>query len=120
MTNTALDYRKLAAKSERQRELPEAVEHYTSSLELEPDGLTYFKRGRCYADLDDDQRAIQDFDEAVARGTRHIQVYYSRAIAHLNLKNYSKAVIDFTQAIRIQPRKRKVSASFVSFSNTLL
>jgi tetratricopeptide (TPR) repeat protein len=66
--------------------------------------LAHYKRGIAYSDLEDYERALADFSEAIRNYPNFSNAYNSRAIIYIDhKKNYSAAVSDATAAIRIRP-----------------
>lgn len=58
-----------------------------------------FAQGKSAETRRDYKTAITDFNAAVAAGNDDARLYYDRALAHYNLKQYTDADADFTQAI---------------------
>ena len=96
---------------------PQAIETYSKCIELEPEVCEpYFLRGNAKAASGDCRGAIEDYDKAVSykdwpylifnpNTTKLIynpilfMVYYNRANAKAELKNYKGALKDYTDAI---------------------
>jgi hypothetical protein len=51
----------------------------------------------------DPNQAVALWDKAIANDSRSAESYNNRGLAHFNLKKYSQAIKDYSQAIRIKP-----------------
>lgn len=70
----------------RQRgDFEHALEDFTKSLDLEPNQDAYYERGETYESLNQHQKAIDDYDRAIALMRDAPNVYRSRALAKRNL-----------------------------------
>jgi tetratricopeptide (TPR) repeat protein len=56
-----------------------------------------------YANKRDYDKAIADFDKAIALNPSYPSVYYNRGIAHAGKGNYDKAILDFDKSIALNP-----------------
>lgn len=65
----------------------------------------YIFRGNSYRVSGNDQRAIQDYDQAIQINPQSFSAYYNRGGAYLSLKNYNDAISDFSEAINIYPQE---------------
>ena len=95
----------LAGRSE------EAIPYFDAALDLlatmEPDqrqvAATYFYRGNAYADKGEYDKAIEDFDQAIALQPDLAEACYNRGIAYYYKGEYDRAIEDYDQAIELQP-----------------
>jgi tetratricopeptide (TPR) repeat protein len=77
---------------------------YTKAIRLAPKELTYYyNRGNAYRDIGENELAIKDYNEAV-RISGKPQSYVSRAWFFYYLKQYDRALSDFAEAIRLDPK----------------
>ena len=67
----------------------------------------YIERGAAWIAKGDYERALADFDLAVASDPGHAGAYYSRATVRCYLQDYERAIADFTRAIQLDPRLTK-------------
>ncbi|MCB0210164.1 MAG: tetratricopeptide repeat protein [Anaerolineae bacterium] len=67
------------------------------------DARTYLAQGTSYAALDNHQRAIEDFDQAVQLKPDNAFAFRSRGKSYAVLGNHQKAIENFTQAIKLRP-----------------
>ena len=101
----------------QREDYPKAIEAYSRCIDLEQDICElYFLRGNARAASGHHKEAIEDYDKAVSHKDRPFlnfnpdttkliydlilfMVYYNRANAKAELKNYKGALKDYTQAI---------------------
>ena len=102
-------YQRLGNRHYQQGEYPEAVGAYNKAIQLAPDvGLTYLLRGNVNAASGLHQKAIGDYDKAVA----HIDqlppivqdtIFFNRGNSKAELSDYHGALQDYTEAISKNP-----------------
>lgn len=85
-----------------------AIAYYTKCIEtgeLTAFNLTtvYFNRANAYSDLNDFDRAVPDYDEAIRLDPLGPDLYINRGLAYANQSNYGQAVLDFNEAIYLNP-----------------
>ena len=77
----------------------------SAMLERNPnDALAYHQRGIAVQSTGDVERAIADYDKAIALKSNYGPVYESRARAHAARGDYTKAVADITRATELTPK----------------
>ncbi len=81
----------------------EAIAAYGEAIKIKPHPWAYYNRGNTYADLQEYQKAINDFTQALGIQPNLASAYNNRALAYTDLQEYQKAINDYTQAIAIQP-----------------
>lgn len=82
-----------------------AIDEYDKAISSDPSNSDYyFKRGLCYALLNEPSLAITDFGKAIVLNPSHWNAYYNRGLAHRQLKNLEKARLDFSRAIELEPQ----------------
>lgn len=79
-----------------------AIEDYSKSIEVEPDGAAYNNRGIVYDQLGEHKRAIADFTKAIKIEQRP-ERYNNRGIAYVKLRRFDPALKDFDAALRLRP-----------------
>jgi tetratricopeptide (TPR) repeat protein len=96
----------------RRKDFAEALADFQTTLRLDPQnaaalhglGKAYFKRGEDWFNQHDDkQRALADWETAIAYGYRTAEIYQDRGITQFLLKNYELAIADLSEAIRLDP-----------------
>jgi tetratricopeptide (TPR) repeat protein len=79
-------------------------------------------RGNFCADLDRSFDAIADYSEFIARrtpGDLRALIYYNRAIVFEDLREYPKALIDYTRAIQLSPKTAEYYSNRANVYNSL-
>ena len=66
--------------------------------------ISHFARAAAYYSLDQYQRAIQDYDEAIRLDPEVASFYTIRAAAYYSLDQYQRAIQDYDEAIRLNPQ----------------
>src|SRR5262245_6432620 len=64
----------------------------------------YIKRGGAWFAKGDYERALADFDLAIASDPGNAGAYYNRAVTFCRMKDYERALDDFARAIQLNPR----------------
>src|SRR5438093_6546530 len=74
----------------------EAIELATKAIEAEPkDAKAYYVRGRFYAEVQQTQKAIKDFNQALALDPAAALAYYHRATENFKLGRIRESAADF-------------------------
>lgn len=91
------------------RQWDEAIFAASCALTLNPEfAPAYRTRGRAYLRGKGDwQRAIEDFNSAIACDPTNAESFYWRAIAFDNQGDAARALADLNETIRLHPRKSK-------------
>lgn len=71
-----------------------AMEEYTKSIQSHPNVDAYFERGQLYEKLGEHQKAIADYDQAIAYLRDAPHVYRARAFAKANMGDEAGAQAD--------------------------
>jgi tetratricopeptide (TPR) repeat protein len=80
-----------------------AIEYLNKAIKLRPDFTdAYMVRGLAYADLGQQERAVEDFTKAIRLKPNAI-LYNLRGLAYGNQGQYQLAITDYNEAIRLQP-----------------
>jgi len=89
---------------ERLKEYDSAMWDYQKVLELKPnDTIANFNKGNVDDILGKYDLAVKEYDTVVIKDVRLAKVYYNRGTSYLNMKNYSAAVDNWENAIRLNP-----------------
>ncbi|MGH9559188.1 MAG: tetratricopeptide repeat protein [Bryobacteraceae bacterium] len=75
-------------------DLKRAEQEFTKSIATQPSVDAYIQRARTYESLGEHQKAIDDFNEAIARMPDSPDVYRARSIARRNLGDQAGYVAD--------------------------
>jgi tetratricopeptide (TPR) repeat protein len=69
---------------------------------LQPNSaMAYFNRGLVYANKEDFDRAISDWDKAIQLDPNFSAVYYNRGIAYVNTDETQNAIADFKKVLKL-------------------
>ena len=66
--------------------------------------IAYFNRGLAYGKKGEVDRAIADFDKAIALNPDYAAAYYNRGTAYGMKGDYDRAIADFGRAIKLNPK----------------
>lgn len=100
----AIVYLKLGNQKIQQKDFRAAVEQYTKAIEIKHDFKEAIKnRGICYTMMDEDAKAVADFDHAITIDPEDITLYNYRGFAKAELQKYDEASKDFDHALKINP-----------------
>ena len=65
--------------------------------------MAYHMRGCAHAELDEFQKALEDFGRAIALDPEDVESLRNRAIMYLELGEPEKAVQDYDDILRLEP-----------------
>jgi Zn-dependent protease len=86
------------------REYAQAIECFSRALQAEPDELNYLDyRAYTFAQMDNFERAIADYNVLIERAPRRADFYTARAQSYIGLGNLQAASADIEQALQINP-----------------
>ena len=81
-----------------------AIEDYNKAEKIAPaDPEVFYNRGNAENDLKLYEKAILDYNKAIAL-KEHEDYYLGRGVSKKANGQYASAILDFTQAIRINPK----------------
>ena len=63
----------------------------------------YFNRGNLFRKLGKNHKAVADYTNAIQKEKGRSEYYNNRGIAYYNLKDYKLALVDFNQAVFLNP-----------------
>ncbi|MBE9593113.1 MAG: tetratricopeptide repeat protein, partial [Proteobacteria bacterium] len=73
-------------------------------IEKEPNiDVAYNNRGLAYAELNQYERAIEDYNEAIKLNSNYAEGYSNRGLAYAELNQYESAIEDYNEAIKLNP-----------------
>ena len=85
-----------------------AIKLYDEVLKFgEYDGA-YNNRGNAYLNLNQYERAIQDYNKAIQLNPNYFEAYNNRGWAYYCLKKYQQALKDFDKALELNPNNNQV------------
>lgn len=80
-----------------------ALSDLTKAIALAPLDIYYNKRGIIYVRNKQYEKAIEDFNQAIAYNSQKATYYYNRAIVKKDMKHLLDAIKDFTLAVKCDP-----------------
>lgn len=81
-----------------------AIQACTNAIQIDPDCAdAYYYRGKARWQLQDERRAIADFNEAIRLNSDNTDAYRCRFLIRLGIANYQAALEDLTELIRLEP-----------------
>lgn len=99
---------KAAVKLYNKREFRKAIKELNIAIEDEPNNFEgYYKRGKCYSETESPEEGMPDFAKALKLNPKFADIWVSRALAHLRLKEYRRAMDDYKIAIALDPKHGK-------------
>ena len=91
------------------------IEYLTQAIKLDPNyASAYFNRGQIYMELNQFDRAISDYDQAIRLDSSIAKdgfAYNNRGVAYMRLEKCDRAIADFDLAIRLSPNYAKAYAN---------
>ena len=85
-----------------------AVEELTFVIDNEPTARLHVRRGHAHAMLEDRDRELADYAQAIARDPGFIEAYQQRADSYLARNKFGLAVADLTKVIELTPDDPRV------------
>ena len=73
--------------------------------------IAYYSRGLAYYDKGDDDRAIDEYNEAIRLDPKYAQAYFNRGNAYYQKGDDDRAIADYSEAIRLDPKYVCATAS---------
>lgn len=80
-----------------------ALSGFSKAIEIHPTFNLYYNRGLTYGNLQQYDKAIEDYVKALTFNAKDPSVYYYRGNSYLLLGEYKKAINDFNKAISLKP-----------------
>ena len=63
--------------------------------------------GNAYGNVNDPDRAIADYSEAIRLDPKYALAYNNRGFAYFGKKDYDRAIADYNEAIRLEPKSTR-------------
>ncbi len=104
-SNTADQLYQQAIVQFDQKDYSGAIQTLNTAINLDnKNGEAYFTRGSCYFNLDDFEKAVIDYNAAIALSrSKDAEAYFLRGNAQYHLNQLEAAIHDITMAITIDP-----------------
>ena len=87
------------------RDLTKALDHLSKSISLHPTVEAFYQRGQIYESQGQHEKAIADYDRAIAEARDSPYMYLARALAKSNLGDTEGARVDREIARKIEGRR---------------
>jgi tetratricopeptide (TPR) repeat protein len=103
---TCADFDSIGSKMEQVGNFRGAVINYEKALRLEPNNIDILEKlyfAKC--NLSKDRRALDEISKLISLRPASSKFYFLRGFTHFELKNYERAIADYTQAINNQEDK---------------
>jgi tetratricopeptide (TPR) repeat protein len=88
----------------KQNDYAQAVEYFTKAIATKPDYRSYFGRAGAYQHLEQMQKAIVDYSEAIRFKPDSASAYHDRAVCKMRLDLLNDAADDYEKALTLDPR----------------
>jgi len=93
----------------------EAIKQYDKAIALNPSTERYVARGRCYQNMKEYKKAIDDFSIAIQRDTTsYASPYLHRGRCYQKLNRHKEAIADFTKGIEVEDTGLKKQSKYFS------
>jgi tetratricopeptide (TPR) repeat protein len=94
-----------AVKLYKKHEFRKAIKELNIAIEAEPNNFEgYWKRGKCYSETDSPEEGMPDFAKALKLNPKLADIWVSRGLAHVRLKENRMAKEDYKVAITLDPK----------------
>ena len=84
------------------KDYEEAIEDFTSSINLLESSISYYYRGLTHYELGQYESAIADFTKSIDLDPDDLKVYQNRGDAYCNIGNYDEAIKDFAKTSQME------------------
>lgn len=85
------------------RQFDLALSDFSKGIEIRPTFNLYYNRALTYGNLQQYEKAVEDYGQTLTFNTKDPNVYYYRGNSYLLLGEYKKAIDDFNKAISLKP-----------------
>jgi tetratricopeptide (TPR) repeat protein len=103
-----LAYLNRGVAQERLGNLQSALDDYGRSIAAAPSASAHFDRANLYAQLDQPEQALADFNAALAIDPKNIKALIGRADENYGARHLADSLADYTRVIEAQPNNAEV------------
>jgi tetratricopeptide (TPR) repeat protein len=89
-------------------DLEDALKDYGRSVEIAPSASAHFDRANLYVQLDQPEKALADFNAALAIDPKNIKALIGRADENYGARHLAASLADYTRVIEAQPKNAEV------------
>jgi tetratricopeptide (TPR) repeat protein len=87
----------------KQNDYAGAVKYFTQAIAVKPDYRAYFGRAGAYQRLEQREKAIADYSEAIRLKPDSAPAYHDRAVCEVRLDRLDDAIHDYDRALELDP-----------------
>jgi len=99
-----LNYTRLSSIFISKRDFEKVIDICNEALKVEPDSeVFYINRGNAYANLNQPERAIEDYGKVIELNPAFAEAYYNRGNVYAELNQPERAIEDYDRAIALNP-----------------
>ena len=107
MLSRAESYKERGNELLRKSKPLEAIESYTSAIELNPNSHIYYgNRSQARLNIKDFEGALKDAIKSIELDQSYTKAYYRKAVANKGLGNYEAALTDFQRLQNSNPNNK--------------
>ena len=116
---TEANWRRVANSWASAKEIDKAIFAYGKAAPMSASGEFYVRQGELYLDKEAWERSIKSFNLALKKGKLKNagQVYLNRAIAKLNLDQFTEARVDFRRVEELGGKLAKTARQWLAFTD---
>lgn len=104
----ATKYKTLGNECFSAKKFPEAIEHFTKAIELNPNDHVFFSnRSACYANLEEYDKALEDATRCVNIKPDWARGYARKGLAEYYLGKYDEAEQTYTRGLELDPSSQQ-------------
>jgi tetratricopeptide (TPR) repeat protein len=107
-SSNSLAYLNRGVAKEQRGDLESALKDYGRSVEIAPSANAHFDRANLYVQLDQPDKALADFNAALAIDPKYLKALIGRADENYGARHLADSLADYTRVIAAQPKNAEV------------
>lgn len=80
-----------------------AIQSWTQAIQQNPNATIYYSRGLAYRRVEDNQKALTDYNQALRFNPKYVKAYVNRGNVRDDLGDKQGALADYNQALKLDP-----------------